>query len=170
VAIAQRLNLPTERVEGIRVAAALHDIGKMSTPAEILSKPGKLSKQEFDLLRQHPRVAHDILEGIPFPWPVANIVLQHHERLDGSGYPNGLEGDNILIEARIIAVADTVEAMSSHRPYRPALGLAEALHEIQEHKGTRYDPEVVAACVDLFENGQFSLDSQEPAATSTTGD
>jgi len=169
VAIAQRLNLPSERVEGIRVAAALHDIGKMSTPAEILSKPGKLSKQEFDLLRQHPRVAHDILEGIPFPWPVENIVLQHHERLDGSGYPDGLEGNDILIEARIIAVADTVEAMSSHRPYRPALGLGEALHEIREYSGTRYDPEVVAACVDLFENTQFSLDSQEPAATSTTG-
>jgi PAS domain S-box-containing protein/putative nucleotidyltransferase with HDIG domain len=159
VAIAQHLNLPEEQVEGIRVAATLHDIGKMSTPAEILSKPGKLSENEFLLIREHPKVAHAILKDIALPWPVAEIVLQHHERLDGTGYPRGLEGGDILLEARIIAVADTVEAMSSHRPYRPALGIEEALREIEQNKGTRYDPDAVTACVALFETGEFSLDS-----------
>ncbi len=158
VAIAQRMALPDERIEGIRVAATLHDIGKVATPAEILSKPGRLSEYEFKLIQEHPRVAHNILKGITFPWPVADIVLQHHERLDGSGYPTGLEGENILLEARIIAVADTVEAMSSHRPYRAALGCEAALREIKQHEGTRYDPDVVAACIDLFESGELSLD------------
>jgi len=158
VAIARRLGLPDERVEGIRVAATLHDIGKMSTPAEILSKPGKLSEHEFKLIQDHTRVAHSILEGIAFPWPVADIVLQHHERLDGTGYPAGLVGDDIRLEARIISVADTVEAMSSHRPYRPALGLDMALAEIERNKGIHYDSAVVDACIALFEAGEFSLD------------
>ena len=157
LAIAARLGLPDDRVEGIRVAATLHDIGKMSTPAEILSKPGKLSEKELGLIQEHPKLAHAILEGIAFPWPVADIVLQHHERLDGSGYPEGLAGVDILLEARIIAVADVVEAMSSHRPYRPALGVEEALREIEQNKGTLYDPDVVEACIDLFETREFSL-------------
>jgi putative nucleotidyltransferase with HDIG domain len=135
VAIAQRLDLSDDQVEGIRVAATLHDIGKMPTPAEILSKPGRLSEQEFMFIQEHPTVAHAILKGIAFPWPVADIVLQHHERLDGSGYPAGLKGGGIPLEARIIAVADTLEAMSSHRPYRPALGVDEALREIREKGG-----------------------------------
>ena len=158
VAIAERLGLSDEQVEGVRVAATLHDIGKMAIPAEILSKPGKLSEQEYALIQEHPRTAHAILKGITFPWPVADIVLQHHERLNGSGYPNGLMGEDILQEAEIIAVADTVEAMSNHRPYRPALGLEEALREIQQNKGTLYDPDVVDACVRIFESGEFQLD------------
>jgi len=158
VAIAERLDLPDEQVEGIRVAATLHDIGKMSTPAEILSKPGKLSKVEFRLIQQHPTVAYNILKGISFPWPVADMVLQHHERFDGTGYPQGLAGDDTLLEARVIAVADTVEAMSSHRPYRPALGIESALEEIQAKSGTHFDPDVVNACVEVFETGTFEFE------------
>ena len=132
----------------------------MSTPAEILSKPGELSEQEFGLIREHPKVASTILKGITFPCPVADIVLQHHERIDGSGCPARLLGRDILPEAQIIAVADTVEAMSSHRPYRPALGIEEALKEIEHSKGTLYDQDVAEACIDLFETGEFSLDIQ----------
>ena len=159
VAIAQRMALADTQIEGIRVAATLHDIGKMSTPAEILSKPGRLSEQELALIQEHPKVAYSILKGIPFPWPVADIVLQHHERLDGSGYPQGLAAeDGILLEARILAVSDVVEAMASHRPYRPAVGIEAALEEIRSGRGTAFDCDVVDACVELLESGEFTLD------------
>jgi len=156
-AIALEMELPEDQVIGIRVAGLMHDIGKISIPAEILSKPSKLSDTEFDLIKAHPRVAHDILKSIDFPWPIAEIVLQHHERLDGSGYPRGLKRDEILIEARILAVADVIEAMSSHRPYRPELGLDLALEEIEKNKGTLYDPNVVDACLQLLTEKQFEF-------------
>ncbi|HDJ30241.1 MAG TPA: HD-GYP domain-containing protein, partial [Candidatus Acetothermia bacterium] len=153
VAIAEEMGLPTEKVEATRYAALVHDIGKLAVPAEILAKPAALTDTEFSLIKFHPQQAYDILKEIDFPWPLAEIVLQHHERLDGSGYPNGLKGDEILLEARIIAVADVVEAMSSHRPYRPALGIEAACDEIKAKRGRLYDPDVVDACVSLFEKG-----------------
>jgi len=156
-AIALEMELPEDQIAGIRVAGLMHDIGKMSIPAEILSKPSKLSDAEFELIKAHPSVAHDILKTIDFPWSIAEIVLQHHERLDGSGYPQGLKRDEILIEARILAVADVVEAMSSHRPYRAKLGFDAALEEIEKNKGTLYDPEVVDACLWLFAEEQFEF-------------
>jgi PAS domain S-box-containing protein len=156
-AIALEMGLPDDQVEGIRIAGILHDTGKVVIPGEILSKPTSLSEFEFGIIKTHPRVDSEIVEGIDFPWPVARTVLQHHERLDGSGYPNGTKGEDILIEARILAVADVVEAMSSHRPYRPALGVSKALEEIVEGKGTRYDENVVEACINLFEENRFDL-------------
>jgi len=144
------MNLPQDQTEGIRLAGLVHDIGKISIPAEILSKPGKLSETEYQLIQAHPQIGYDILKSITFPWPVAEIVLQHHERLDGSGYPQGLKGDAILLEAKILAVADVVEAMASHRPYRPALGIDAALQEIKQQQGKLYDSSVVEACVQLF--------------------
>jgi len=126
-------------------------------PAEILAKPSRLTELEFDMIKTHPQVAYDILSRIDFPWPVAEIILQHHERLDGSGYPHGLKGEEILFEARILAVADVVEAMSSHRPYRPAHTLEETLEEIERGKGTLYDSQVVEACLRLFSEGRFSF-------------
>ena len=156
-AIAKELGLSKERIEGLRLAAVVHDIGKMAVPAEILSKPGHLNKLEFDMVKHHPTAGYELLKHIEFPWPVAEIVLQHHERLDGSGYPQGLKGEEILLEARILAVADVVEAMSSHRPYRAALGIEKALEEIEQGKGTRYDPQVVDACVRLFKEKGFTF-------------
>ena len=156
-AIAKELGLPEERIEGLRLAAVVHDIGKMAVPTEILSKPGHLNKLEFDMVKNHPTAGYELLKHIEFPWPVAKIVLQHHERLDGSGYPQGLKGEEILLEARILAVADVVEAMSSHRPYRAALGLEKALEEIERGKGTHYDPQVVDACVRLFKEKAFTF-------------
>ena len=158
-AIAEEMGLSNEHIEGIRVAGLLHDIGKLSIPAEILSKPSKLSETEYNLFKSHSQVAYNILRTIEFPWPVAQIVLQHHERMDGSGYPQGLEGEQILMEARILAVADVVEAMASHRPYRPALGMDKALEEIAQQKGTLYDPVVADACLRLFEKETFSFES-----------
>lgn len=153
-AIAQELGLAEERVRGLRVAALLHDVGKaLFVPIEILSKPGKLTDLEMALIREHPRAGYEILRRVEFPWPVAEIVHQHHERLDGSGYPRGLKGEAILLEARILAVADVVEAMSSHRPYRPALGVEAALAEIREMAGKLYDPKVVEACLRVFARG-----------------
>lgn len=160
VAIAMEMGLPQDRIEGIRMAAVIHDIGKIATPAEILSKPTRLSKTEFQLVMDHPRVGYDILKTIEFPWPVAHIVLQHHERIDGSGYPDGLVGDAILLEARIIAVADHVEAMSSHRPYRPALGLDKALEEIRRGRGIQFDARVVDACFKLFHERRYHLEAE----------
>jgi PAS domain S-box-containing protein/putative nucleotidyltransferase with HDIG domain len=156
-AIGAELGLAGEELEALRLAALIHDIGKIAVPAEILAKPGRLSEVEFNLIRQHPDSGYDILEAIDFGRPVAEYVLQHHERLDGTGYPRGLAGDQILPEARIIAVADVVEAMSSHRPYRAALGLDAALEEVRTHAGVRYDADVVAACVRLFEERGFTL-------------
>ncbi len=156
-AIAHEMALDAERVEGIRVAAAIHDLGKISIPSEILSKPGRLLPVEFALVKSHAETGHEILASVTFPWPVADAVHQHHERLDGSGYPQGLKGDDILLEARIIGVADVVEAMASHRPYRAALGVASALTEIQGQAGTLYDPVVVAATVRLFQEQGYQL-------------
>jgi putative nucleotidyltransferase with HDIG domain len=156
-AIAREMSIPEGRIEGIHAAGLMHDIGKISIPAEILTKPAKLTDLEVGLIKTHPQVAYDILKGIEFPWPVADIVLQHHERRDGSGYPNGLKGDEIMLEARILAVADVVEAMSSHRPYRPARGLDKALEEIKENAGKLYDPKIVDACLKLFANGIFKF-------------
>jgi PAS domain S-box-containing protein len=156
-AIATEMNLPSDQIEGIRMAAAIHDLGKISVPAEILSKPTKLTNIEFNLIKIHPQSGHDILKEIEFPWPVAKIVLEHHERINGSGYPNGLKGDNILLESRVLAVADTVEAMASHRPYRPGLGIEAALEEIGNNKGIFYDTTVVDACLRLFRDKGFQL-------------
>ncbi len=158
LAIARRLGLSEDRLQGLRVAGLMHDIGKLAIPSEILSKPTKLSEVELKLIQAHPEVAWSILNTIDFPWPIAEIVVQHHERIDGSGYPKGLRREEILLEARILAVADVVEAMSSHRPYRPALGMEAALAEIRTGKGKRYDEQVADACVGLLETGEFSLD------------
>jgi PAS domain S-box-containing protein/putative nucleotidyltransferase with HDIG domain len=160
-AIAERMQLDAKVIDGIRVAALLHDIGKIYVPAEFLSKPGKLSEIERDLLKTHPQVGYDILKNIDFPWPVAEIVLQHHEKMDGSGYPRGLAGREILLEARIVAVADIIEAMASHRPYRPSLGIEAALREIREKKSTLYDPEIVDVCMKLFAEREFQFDISE---------
>ncbi|MBW1982309.1 MAG: response regulator [Deltaproteobacteria bacterium] len=156
-AIGKEMSLPESQLDGIRIAAIIHDLGKISVPAEILSKPGRISDIEFNMIKSHSQVGYDILKNIEFPWPVAEIVLQHHERLNGSGYPQGLEGEEILLEARIISVADVVEAMASHRPYRPALGIDRALEEILQNSGVLYDPEVAKACVRLFREKGFTL-------------
>jgi putative nucleotidyltransferase with HDIG domain len=152
-AIAKEMHVEALSMRGIRAAGLVHDIGKLSVPAEILSKPSALSPIEFSLVKGHAQTGYDILKGIVFPWPVAEMVLQHHERLDGSGYPQGLEGDKIVLGAKILAVADVVEAMVSHRPYRAALGTDAALREIRDHKGKLYDSDVVEACIQLFADG-----------------
>ncbi len=157
-AIAKAMNLSSAQVATIRVAGLLHDLGKIYIPTEILSKPGRLTDIEFTMIKTHTVAGYDIVSAIEYPPPTAEIVLQHHERLDGSGYPSGLRGEQILLEARILAVADVVEAMSSHRPYRPALGVDKALQEISEKKGVLYDPAVVDTCVGLFERNGFVLD------------
>jgi putative nucleotidyltransferase with HDIG domain len=154
-AIAEEMGLPEDLIASIRMASTLHDVGKINIPAEILSKPKRLSEIEMDMVRMHSEVGYNILAPIEFPYPVAQIVAQHHERMDGSGYPAGLTGNNILLEARILAVADVVEAMASHRPYRPAFGIERSLEEISHHKGTRYDEEVVGTCVKLFDEKRF---------------
>lgn len=156
-AIAGKMGFTREQIEGIEIAALVHDIGKIVVPSEILSKPGRINEHEYSLIKAHSQTGYEILQGIEFPWPVAQIVLQHHERIDGSGYPLGLKGEEILLEAKIISIADVVEAMSSHRPYRQALGLDQALAEINRGKGTSYDNQVVEACNQLFEDG-FALD------------
>ena len=163
VAIAQEMNLPWEKIEGLRFAGIIHDIGKISTPVEIMTKPCRLSKTEFQLMKDHPRVGYEMIKDISFPWPVAHIILQHHERLDGSGYPEGLVGDAILLEARILSVADVVEAVCSLRPYRPALGLEKGLEEIRKGRGIRYDTHVVDACLKLFRDGRFSFKKESEA-------
>lgn len=154
-ALGRELGLEESRIEGLRIAGLLHDVGNILIPAEILSKPGKLSETEFGIVQEHARAGHDVLKDIDFPWPVAAVALQHHERLDGSGYPQGLKGDAIVLEARIVAVADVVEAMASHRPYRPAIGVEAALAEIEQGAGTRYDAQVVAACLRLYRERGF---------------
>jgi len=156
-AIAGELNLPEVQIEGIRVAGLIHDIGKMNVPAEILSKTGRLSEAEFSMIKTHAQVGKEILESIDFPWPVAQVVHQHHERLNGTGYPQGLSDGKIILEAKIMAVADVVEAMASHRPYRPALGVEKALEEISNQSGILYDPQVVDACRELFDKKGYKL-------------
>jgi len=157
VAIGAELGFDARRLDGLRAAGYLHDVGKITVPAEILSKPGKLSAIEFSLIQGHAQAAYDVLKDVDFPWPVAQIALQHHERMDGSGYPRGLKGEAILLEARITAVADVVEALSSHRPYRPAFGIDMALAEIECGRGSRYDAAVADACLRLFRERGFRL-------------
>ena len=152
------MGIEESRVEGIRMAGEIHDIGKIYIPAEILSKPGKLTDIEYTIIKTHPQVGYDILKNIEFPWPIAEIVVQHHERLDGSGYPAGLRGDAIRLEARIITVADVVEAMSSHRPYRPAHGIDKAIEEISPNRGILYDASGVDACLALFLEKGFTFE------------
>jgi len=159
-AIGAKMELDEERLKGIRYSALIHDLGKIAVPAEILSKPSRLTDSEMNLIKAHPRVAFDILKGIHFLWPIADMVLQHHERLNGSGYPQGLKSEQILMEARILSVADVVEAMTSHRPYRPALGLDKALDEIAQGQGRLYDPQVVKACLSVFNDNGFSFDKE----------
>lgn len=149
-AIAKELGLTEQQISGVRMAAVIHDIGKLYIPTEMLTKPGKLSEAEFTLIKLHPQVGYDILKGIQFPWPIADIVIQHHERLNGSGYPKGLKENEILFEAKIIAVADVIEAMATNRPYRSMLGMDKALAEIQNNKGTLFDARVVDACVTII--------------------
>ncbi|HPQ44457.1 MAG TPA: PAS domain S-box protein [Syntrophales bacterium] len=156
-AIATEMGLSRDRIEGIRMAGSIHDIGKLSIPAEILSKPTEPTAIEFSLIKEHPRKGYEILKGVESPWPLAQIVYQHHERMDGSGYPRGLKGDEILVEARIMAVADVVEAMASNRPYRPMRGLNTALEEIEKNKGVLYDTDAVNACLRLFREKGFQL-------------
>jgi len=155
--IAREMSLVSDKVLGLGLAALIHDIGKIAVPAEILSKPTKLTDIEFSLIQQHAQAAYDILKDMEFPWPVAEIIYQHHERLDGAGYPRGLKGEEILMEAKIITVADVVEAMSSHRPYRAGLGMEAALEEIKKNRGIRYDPAVVDACLHLFREKGFTF-------------
>ena len=156
-AIAKEMGFSEDRIMGIHMAGLLHDIGKIAIPVEILSKPGRLSKTEFELIKNHSQVGYDILNSIKFPWPLSQIILQHHERMDGSGYPNGLSGKEILIEAKILGVADVVEAMASHRPYRPALGIDKALEEISINKGKFYDTEAANACLRIFKDKIFKF-------------
>ncbi|NIA22579.1 MAG: HD domain-containing protein [Proteobacteria bacterium] len=155
--IAKEMGLPENQIEGIRIAGSVHDIGKITVPSEILSKPGRLTEIELMLIKEHPNAGYDILKGIEFPWKVADFVLQHHERMDGSGYPQHLKGDNILLESRILGVADVVEAMSNHRPYRPARGLNKALDEIRKNRGVLYDPDVVDTCLNIFGSKKFEF-------------
>jgi len=169
-AIGRALHLPQDSLEGLEMSGTLHDVGKVYVPAEILSKPARLSHMEMGIMKSHPEVGFEILREVNFPWPVARTVLEHHERLDGSGYPGGLHGSDICHEARILAVADVVEAMSSHRPYRAALGLKAALDEVSSGRGTLYDAEAVDACLEIMRDGTFSFEDPaqvcvaEPAA------
>ncbi|HKN22714.1 MAG TPA: PAS domain S-box protein [Terracidiphilus sp.] len=160
VAIAGKLGLPSERTQGLRLAAGIHDLGKIGIPAEILAKPGDLTEHQYNLLKEHVQLGYEIVKNVQFPWPIAQMILQHHERLDGSGYPQGLKADEILIESRILAVADVVEAMSSHRPYRASRGINAALDEVQSGSGALYDPEAVEACVNLFSREGYQFPPQ----------
>jgi putative nucleotidyltransferase with HDIG domain len=157
IAIAREMKLEDARIDNLRTAAIIHDIGKMNVPSDILSRPGKLSDMEFSLIKTHAQGGYDIVKSMDFPCNVAKTVLQHHERLDGSGYPNHLKSEDTLLEAKILAVADVVEAMASHRPYRPALGIDKALEEISKNRGKLYDPDVADTCLELFNSGRFEF-------------
>jgi putative two-component system response regulator len=157
-AIAEKMALPQERIEGLRIAALLHDVGKIRIPVSILNRTGQLLDAEMEVIKVHPQISFEILKNIPFPWPCARIVLEHHERLDGRGYPHGLHGDEILLESKILAVADVTEAKSSFRPYRPAQGIEAALTELRQHRATLYDCDAVDACLLLFTGGTFAFD------------
>ncbi len=150
--------LKDEAIEGLVLASAIHDIGKIGVPSEILSKPAKLSETEFEIVKTHSKAGFDIIRNIEFPWPIAEIVYQHHEKVNGSGYPRGLSGNNILVETKILVVADVVEAISSHRPYRPALGIEKALNELSDNRGVLYDPDAVDMCMMLFKEQNFDLE------------
>lgn len=157
-AIAKEMSLSEDEIDGFRLAGAIHDIGRTYIPVEILSKPSLLTDIEFAMVKSHPKVGYDILKMVEFPWPIAQIVLQHHERMDGSGYPQGLSGKDIMLEARILAVADVIEAMASKRPYRPAHSIDKALEEISQNKGVLYDSKVVDACLKLFTEKGFKFE------------
>jgi PAS domain S-box-containing protein len=160
-AIAENMELSDQQIEGVYMVGMIHDVGKISIPAEILSMPRRLTPAEFNLIKNHPQAGYDILKNIDFPWPVADIIIQHHERIDGTGYPKGISGNKIMLEAKIIMVADVVEAMASHRPYRAAFGLERALGEIKQNRGILYDPDVVDACVELFVKKKFNFENNE---------
>jgi len=155
--IANQMELSPQTIEGIRIAASIHDIGKIAIPSDILNKSRHLLEVEFELIKHHTNIGFQILSTIDFPWPVAAIILQHHEYIDGSGYPLGLDGSMILLEAKVVCVADVVEAMSTHRPYRPALGIEAAIEEINRFKGIRFDSDVVDACTELYKNGDIDF-------------
>lgn len=154
-AIAQSMGLNEDDIYGLRMASVIHDLGKITVPAEILSKPGRLSELEYELIKNHVQAGYDILEPIEFPWPLADIIIQHHERMDGSGYPGRLRADEIMLQARILAVSDVFETIASHRPYRPSLGLQHAIDELSENRGKLYDSDVVDACLALIEENRF---------------
>ena len=158
-AIAEGMSLSQDMVDGIHLAGMVHDIGKLSIPAEILSKPARLTDIEFSLIKNHSKVGYDILKSIEFPWRIADFVYQHHERLDGSGYPQGLSDKNIFLETKILSVSDVVETMASHRPYRPGFGIDIALDEIYNNKGILYDAEAVDMCIRLFREKEYSFTS-----------
>ncbi|MBT3754651.1 MAG: HD domain-containing protein [Candidatus Cloacimonetes bacterium] len=160
LAIANKLELSEDKKDCVRIAAMIHDIGKINIPVEILSKPGIVNQYELELMQNHPQAGYDILKEIDFPWPVADAVHQHHERIDGSGYPKGLKGEEILIEARVIYVADVVEAMSSHRPYRPSKGIGIALEELKKNRGILYDEHITDICLELFEKEDFKFEKR----------
>ena len=157
MAIAGELQLSPERVEGLRIGASIHDIGKIAIPSDILSKPGRLSPIEYEYVKHHAEAGFSLLDGVSFPWPLAEMVHQHHERMNGSSYPRGLKEDQIMLEARILAVADSVEAMASHRPYRVARGLELAVEEIERNAGVLYDPDVASTCIRLFREQGYQL-------------
>jgi putative nucleotidyltransferase with HDIG domain len=157
-AIAEEMALPDDQREWLRLASIVHDIGKINIPTEILVKPTRLSEPEFNIIEAHPQIGHDILHEIEFSQPVAKIVLQHHELMDGTGYPQGLSGEEIVLEARILVVADVIEAMASHRPYRAAQGIGRALEEILHNKGVLYDSDVVDACLRVFYEKEFAFE------------
>jgi HD-GYP domain-containing protein (c-di-GMP phosphodiesterase class II) len=152
------MKLPQDKIEGVKIASLVHDVGKVNLPTEIVSKPSALFEVEFNLLKNHPRIGYEILKKVDFPWPIAEIVFQHQEKIDGSGYPRGLKGAEILIEAKILGVANVVEAMSSYKSYRPALSIDEALTEISKYKNILFDPEVVDACLGLFKEKGFKFE------------
>jgi len=157
-AIAQEMKLSQDKIKGAKIASLVYDVGKVNLPAEIVSKPSKLVEVEFNLVKNHPRIGYEILKKVDFPWPIAEIVFQHQEKIDGSGYPRGLKGTEILIEAKILGVANVVEAMSSYKSYRPALSIDESLMEISKYKNILFDPEVVDACLKLFKEKGFKFE------------
>lgn len=169
VAIAGEMGWSDFRKEGLRLGALIHDIGKISVPAEILNRPGRLTDAEFGIIKSHPQVGFEIVEKTVFPWPIREMIVQHHERCDGTGYPNGLKGHQIVEEAKIIAVADVVEAMAAHRPYRAGLGIAAALEEVERGKGTAYDPEIADVCLKLFREDQFQWDDRPENGAAAAG-
>ncbi|NLD80840.1 MAG: HD domain-containing protein, partial [Smithella sp.] len=156
-AIAAEMGLSVELIEGLRMAGVIHDIGKVSVPSDILNMPRKLTDIEFSLIKTHAKSGYEMVKDIEFPWPIARMILEHHERINGSGYPNGLTGDRLLLESRILAVADVVEAMATHRPYRAALSLDVAMDEITKNRGVIYDPDAVDACLRLFREKGYKI-------------
>lgn len=157
VAIAEEIGMPDFQIEGLRLTAAIHDLGNLKIPADILNKPGKLSALEFELIKSHAKIGHDILSGIEFPWPIADIILQHHEHMDGSGYPEGLKGEEILLESRILLVANAIEAMTAYRPCQDPIPVDAAISEIKKYRGTRYDTSIVDACIKVLHTKKVDL-------------